>query len=100
MSILLEVFGSLLIIFMGLISFIVSLERKRYRKENLNCLKRSLFRYSIGPLKDNLVEIFLHNKSEMLMVNKGNDLCDGESDFKYYDYFKKLRREERNDQNN
>lgn len=100
MNVAIELIGVILILFMSLASLFEALRHRKYKKKSHNSLKKALFRYSINKSDDNLVDIFVHNEDEMLMVNKGNDLCDEEPDFKYYDYFAKLRNEERNDQNN
>lgn len=100
MNVVIELIGVILILFMSLASLFEALRHRKYKKKSQNSLKKALFRYSINKSDDNLVDIFVHNEDEMLMVNKGNDLCDEEPDFKYYDYFEKLRNEERYDQNN
>lgn len=97
MNIAIELIGALLIIFMSLISLLEVFKHRKDKKKSHNSLKKALFRYSINKSNDNLVDIFVHNEKEMLMVNKGNDLCDEEPDFKYDDYFEKLRNGESND---
>lgn len=94
-----EWFGCLLIGFMAGLGTMDILRQKKYLKQNEKCLKRTLFRYSVNRPEDNLVDVFLHQKAEMEMVNKGNDLCDDEPEFEYYDYFRTLRNEEGHDQN-
>lgn len=100
MNVVIELIGVILILFMSLASLFEALRHRKYKKKSHNSLKKALFRYSINKSDDNLIDIFVHNESEMLMINKGNDLCKEEPNLKYYDYFKKLRNEERNDQNN
>ena len=95
-----ELIGVMLIMFMSLASLIEALRHRKYKKKSHNSLKKALFRYSINKSDDNLVDIFVHNVNEMEMINKGNDLCDEELDFEYYDYFEKVRNEKKYDQNN
>lgn len=97
MNAIIELISVILILFMSIFSLFEALRHRKYKTKSHNSLKKALFRYSIDKPNDNLVDIFVHDKNEMGMVNKGNDLCDEEPNFKYDEYFEKMRNEEKND---
>lgn len=99
-----EITASALILFTALIALIVSIRQLmetggRRKKKNHDALKKVLFGYSINGPDTNLVDTFTRSADEMVMSNNGSDHCREEPDFRYYDYFVKLKDTGKNDHN-